>query len=725
MSLAPSNRRRSSGLGTRVLLEALEQRQLLSTILVATQPGNLYSVDTTTGTATLIGNMGNGVDQIGSYASSSLTGNLYAADADLYQINPAAAAATDIGPTGVEIPSLAVSPTGVIYGASTALYLFSTATGAATLVGNMGLPRVGSANSQTGDLAFDTSGNAYVAAQVPNEPSGDQLFSLNTTTGAATLIGSIGFTGVTGLARGDDGLMYGVTSDSKIITVDTSTGAGTFAANLTGTTGAITDAASLVSQPPPASTPPAASFTSSTYTANLNSTAAVLTVQLTGSSATADVRVQYHTIDGTAKAGIDYVAESGVIDFPLGITTQQLLIPVLNSQSLGVNRDFQVQLTDTYTDNGGDPSVAPYVLVAPDTADVTIQNVNSAFQISPATVSVSDASKNATITVQRLGITSDEETVDFATVYPSSVPIGNQATPGVNYSPVRTTIDFQPGQTSQTISVPILPDASAIGSTENVLLQLSNPQVIPPATGSATAQNLFVLGSPNSTLPVGTGLLTISNVDFSQPSIESLTVNSVGKKITSITLKFSKALSQASAEALSSYGIFNRNSDGPYGSGSRRGLKLGSAVYNSSDDTVVLTPKHPLRMNKIYQFVAYGTDGVTDQAGRPLQNNSSSTSAGPNYSTFFGQGNKLTYTDADGDRVRLKLTHGGTMDLRRAFDGDASSLILNDTTPSSILSGTVKRGKHGDGLTTIDLVGPTGGVNDLLTNPPFIIINLQ
>ncbi|HWB53973.1 MAG TPA: Calx-beta domain-containing protein, partial [Tepidisphaeraceae bacterium] len=468
----------------------------------------------------------------------------------------------------------------------------------------------------------------------------------------------------------------------------------------------------------------AASFTSANYTANQNGTAAVLTVQLTGDVPTSEVDVYYNTADNTAKAGTDYVAESGTLAFPAGTTSEQLLIPVLNSQSLGSNKDFYVELTDPYTDLGGNATTAPYVLISPSTADVTIQNVNSAFQIAPATVSVNDDQQTATITVQRLGVTSDEETVDFSTVFPANANIGTEATPGANYDTVLTTLDFQPGETSKTVQIPILYDANNIGPTENVLLQLSNPQVVPPGTGSPTAQNLFLLGSPNSSLPAGTGLLSIRNVDAAPPVIQNLTLNSTGKHIDSITIQFSKDLSQASADAITSYGIFNRNHDGPYATGQRSGIKLESAFYDVANDTVVLTPKHPLHMNKIYQFVAYGTGGVVGVGGHPVQGNGTNPTPGSNYSTFFGMGNRLRYADSDGDIVKLKLAGPGLLDLRRAFDGDASSLVLENTTTDSILSGKVIQRKHGDGQTTIDLLGSVADVDNTLTKPPFNIVEL-
>lgn len=719
MRATASKRQRSSVSGARLFAEPLEQRRLLAVILTSNTDGNLYRVNTATGAATLIGNMGAGIGQIASSPSGlTTTGPLYASDGDLYAVNPATGAATAIGAIGVSVNSLTVSPSGIIYGANTGLYSISTTTGAANFVGNLGGSFVSS-----GDLCFGTDGTLYLSSTTPGT-SDDRLVKVNTATGAATLIGNIGFANVVGLALGQDGVMYGVTTGGQLLSINLATGAGSFIATISA--GGMNDAASLVEPPAPPSTPPGASFTSATYTVNLNGTSAALTVQLTGSVApTTDVDVFYNTVDDTAVAGVDYVAESGVIDFPAGALSEQVLIPILNSQSLAANKDFFVELTNPYTDQGSSNSNPPYVLVSPFIAQVTIQNVNSAFEISPNTVSANDSQGNATITVQRLGVISDQETVDFQTVYPSPSSIGTEAIPGINYDSVTTTLTFAPNQTTATVQIPLIATLSNIGQTENALLQLSNPQIIPPATGSPTAQNAFLLLSPNSNLPAGTGLLAISNVDASAPQITSLSLNHEGKKVTSITLQFSKPLAQASAQALSSYGIFKRDKDGPYATGPRTQIKLDSADYNAANDTVIVTPKGKLSTNKVYQFVAYGTDGVTDTAGHALAGNGTPATPGSNYSEFFGLGTKLNYIDADGDKVMLKLAGPGMLDLRRAFDGNASSLILDDTTPDSILSGKVKQGKYGDGLTTIDLVGNSSDINNELTNPPFIIIKLS
>jgi hypothetical protein len=85
---------------------------------------------------------------------------------------------------------------------STRLYTINQATGSATLVGSTGLT-----NFSTAGLAFDTNGDLYAALGLNggspfNGNGASSLYRIDPTTGTATLIGSIGITGVSGLAFG-------------------------------------------------------------------------------------------------------------------------------------------------------------------------------------------------------------------------------------------------------------------------------------------------------------------------------------------------------------------------------------------------------------------------------------------------------------------------------------------------------------------------------------------
>lgn len=172
-------------------------------------------------------------------------GVLYAAAgggaaSNLYSVDSSTGTATAIGPTGVALTGLAVDPTtGIMYGATTpnspvsplSLVTINTTTGAATLVGSFALQVGGSAIA---DLAFNASGQLYGWEEGP-----DDLASINKSTGAATVVGPSGFS-----TAGD-----GESFDSNGVLWDMSKGETGALWNVNTTTGAVTTVATLSNSP--------------------------------------------------------------------------------------------------------------------------------------------------------------------------------------------------------------------------------------------------------------------------------------------------------------------------------------------------------------------------------------------------------------------------------------------------------------------------------------------
>jgi hypothetical protein len=147
-------------------------------------------------------------------------GPLYAIDnsQQLRIVNVANGSSAIVGPSGNFIQGLAIRQDGTLFGLSHQnLYTIDKTTGAATLVGFMGK------FNGLFDAKFDNAGNLFLATTTGN---GSSLYSVDAATGLATLIGPIGFS-VPSLDV-ENGTLYGFTADDKIITFDTTSGAGTF-----------------------------------------------------------------------------------------------------------------------------------------------------------------------------------------------------------------------------------------------------------------------------------------------------------------------------------------------------------------------------------------------------------------------------------------------------------------------------------------------------------------
>jgi len=186
---------------------------------------------------------------------------------------------------------------------------------------------------------------------------------------------------------------------------------------------------------------------------------AVFTVTLAPTS-TAIVEVDYATIAGSATSGVDYTSESAALTFNPGETEKYIQIDILGDFDDEADETFDVQLSNpvnadllddnaigTIIDNDGLPtlSIADQEILEGNTGSISLQ-----FEIvlSPASASM---------------VTVEYDTADGA------------ATAGEDYTPTSGMLNFQPGETSQMISIDILGDIVDEGVSEDFSVQLSNP----------------------------------------------------------------------------------------------------------------------------------------------------------------------------------------------------------------------------------------------------------
>jgi hypothetical protein len=175
--------------------------------------GRLATVDVETGEVAIIGTMSSIMTDI----AFAPDGRLFAMDfGDIYQVDPLTAQTTFIGehpiPNG---NALVFGGDDVLYatgGSSTQLWQVDPANGSSIPLGDIGA-------SSAGDLAFH-GGELYVSSIDGN------LVRIDLDPVSGTVVGSLGFDDVFGLATADDGVLYGI-SGTQVFSVDTTTGGGT------------------------------------------------------------------------------------------------------------------------------------------------------------------------------------------------------------------------------------------------------------------------------------------------------------------------------------------------------------------------------------------------------------------------------------------------------------------------------------------------------------------
>ena len=192
-----------------------------------------YNVNQTTGAISLIGNTGNPAT---GDLTSNLTNTIWAPDMAndaLLTINPATGAVSSsvaiMAATGAPVPivSLAWDPvTSVLYGNTSvgfgnttndALYSIDPTTGNATFLGVIGYNTVYA-------LGFNGGGTLYGISQTSNE-----LITIDTGSGAGTGVAGVGLSAVYDLAfrPGDDTMFVADSGTSSLYTMDPTTGAAT------------------------------------------------------------------------------------------------------------------------------------------------------------------------------------------------------------------------------------------------------------------------------------------------------------------------------------------------------------------------------------------------------------------------------------------------------------------------------------------------------------------
>ncbi len=168
------------------------------------------------------------------------------------------------------------------------------------------------------------------------------------------------------------------------------------------------------------------------------------------------VTVAWAATNGTATAGLDYVALTGQLEFAPGQTRKDLLIPVLEDGLDEGTETVEVRLFN--------PTNA--VLVAPAGAVFEIlDNDPPTVNFGTAAHTVSEGTGSLTLTVTLSKPAAQTLYVDYATA-------GGSATPGKDYVAAAGTLVFAPGQTSRPVVLTLLNDALA-EPPETIEVQLS------------------------------------------------------------------------------------------------------------------------------------------------------------------------------------------------------------------------------------------------------------
>lgn len=210
---------------------------------------------------------------------------------------------------------------------------------------------------------------------------------------------------------------------------------------------------------------------------NSGTTNAVFPVTMNGTTSQT-VTVAYSTANGSATSGSDYSARSGTLTLSPGTTAATITVPVIGDTVEEGNEDFTVRLSSPVNATLNNTS-ATGVIVNDDFASLPTLSIGS--------VSVVEGTGTGT------PVASFTVTTSYASA--TSVLVSYQTVPGTATSPAdyqstSGVLTFAGGTTTQTIQVPIVPDATG-EPNETFTVQLSSPvnAVIGQGVGTATIVN--------------------------------------------------------------------------------------------------------------------------------------------------------------------------------------------------------------------------------------------
>ena len=329
------------------------------------------------------------------------------------------------------------------------------------------------------------------------------------------------------------------------------------------------------------------------------------------------------------------------------------------------------------------------------TATATVDAINApgVIQFAAPSVLVLENQGVAQLTLTRTSGSLGAVSVGYTTADGSAIA-------GVNYTATAGVVNFAPGERTKTIDIPLLVD------------------------GRITALTAFgvVLSSPTNGASIGTQggtVVFIQNTDADPvpPSFTDIQLIGAGASISAVVLQLSEPIEPSGADDPANYAIISPS-----------GVVLPTfpPVYDPFANTVTLVLATPIR-GAGFSFLLVNPFGLRDFAGNPLDGDGDGV-AGGGFVGSFARGSRLTYNDADGDRVSVNIDRGGFLDMIRDPLGTSRVLRVNAAPGGrSTLSGSVRRNRFGgDGQTNLGAITGVGfgSINSRLTTPPFFT-NLQ
>jgi hypothetical protein len=226
--------------------------------------------------------------------------------------------------------------------------------------------------------------------------------------------------------------------------------------------------------------------------------------------------VDFSSTNGSATAPGDYTSTSTTLAYGAGEVDKTVLVPITDDSTVEATETFDVHLANAGVGTTIDTPSAPVTILDDDVAlaphvgfDVAASSVNEGGDV--------------TVTVNRTASVDSAVSIDYATAAQSAIP-------DADFTAVADTLDFDPGDTSQSFTVSTLGDSLHEGD-ETFGLSLFN--AIPGSTVVDTAATTVTIADddPVPTISAGDGSVSGGTLTFdvglSNPTTSTVTVGYV------------------------------------------------------------------------------------------------------------------------------------------------------------------------------------------------------
>jgi hypothetical protein len=258
-----------------------------------------------------------------------------------------------------------------------------------------------------------------------------------------------------------------------------------------------------------------------------------VTITATRTDSGGAASVKYATSAGTASAGADYATTSGTLTWASGdVADKTFTVPIVPDELDEADTEtFKVTLSSATGTSLGSPNSA--------TVSIVDDDLPPTVQFSQAASSGAESTASAVIGVVLSAPSARTVTVKYATANGAG---SDGAVSGSDYTAKSGTLSFSPGQTSKTISVPIL-NNTAVEQDETFTVTLSTP--VNATTDGAITVHTYTINNDDPAGAIRLGSATYS-VSEAGPAAK-ITVKRVGGKAGPVSVTYGTSDGTAAA----------------------------------------------------------------------------------------------------------------------------------------------------------------------------------